>query len=292
MLHALLILLSTLVMAPAVPTRDNATAPVGWQPGADAARAYGESREGEVSFTVRAGERAWGHRRWASANSASVIKAMLLVAYLDHPEVRGRPLTAADRALLAPMIRYSDNDTATRVLDHVGPERIERLARRAGMRRFELSTAWGLSQISSADQSRYFLDLPELVVRRHRAYARRLLAGVVEEQRWGVAQVRPSGWKLYFKGGWGSGTGAVSHQVALLQRGRQRVSLAIMTTGSPSHEYSQETLRGVARRLLRGLEDTEPATRPASPGERLLAALEAFRHAGPDSGLQRIPISE
>lgn len=29
-----------------------------------------------------------------------------------------------------------------------------------------------------------------------------------------IALVRPLGWRLYFKGGWGSGTGWVDHQVA------------------------------------------------------------------------------
>ena len=63
----------------------------------------------------------------------------------------------------------------------------------------------------------------------------------------------PRGWALYFKGGWGSGSGAVDHQVALLRRGKRRLSLAILTTGNPGHEYGKATLEGVARRLLRGL---------------------------------------
>ena len=247
--------------------------PAGWKPDVTAAREYAAGRQGEVSFSVRTRERAWGHRARRSVDSASVFKAMLLVAYLDHPSVRRRPLRDTDRRLLAPMIRYSDNDTATQVRDFVGASSVERLAKRARMRDFRLSPIWGLSQINADDQSRYFLRLPELVVQRHRGYARRLLAGIVREQRWGIAKVRPRGWRLYFKGGWGSGTGLVSHQVALLERGRQRVSVAIMTTGSPDHEYSQQTLRGVAARLLRGLAKTEPSpSRSATPAPSATAA--------------------
>ena len=268
-LQAILILLATLAMVPAVASRAavDPRVPAGWKPDVRAARAYAADRQGEVSFSVRTRTRTWGHDPRRPVNSASVFKAMLLVAYLDHPSVRGRALGSADRALLGPMIRYSDNDTATAVHNFVGAQSIERLARRARMRDFRLSTIWGLSQITAGDQSRYFLRLPELVVPRHRGYARKLLAGIVPEQRWGIAKVRPRGWKLYFKGGWGSGTGLVSHQVALLQRGRQRVSVAIMTTGSPDHEYSQETLRGVAMRLLRGLEKRPPSDAPP-PRER------------------------
>jgi hypothetical protein len=86
-----------------------------------------------------------------------------------------------------------------------------------------------------------------------------LLRTIVPEQRWGIARARPSNWKLYFKGGWGSGTGAVDHQVAQLRRGELRVAVAIMTTGNPSHAYGKATLEGVARRLLKGLNAVEPA---------------------------------
>ena len=80
-----------------------------------------------------------------------------------------------------------------------------------------------------------------------------LLGSIVPSQRWGIARVRPRGWALYFKGGWGSGTGWADQQVALLRRGRRRVSVAILITSSPSHAYGNEPLRGVAARLLRGL---------------------------------------
>ena len=81
----------------------------------------------------------------------------------------------------------------------------------------------------------------------------RLLSSIVASQRWGIARARPRSWALYFKGGWGSGSGAVDHQIALLRRGERRVAVGILTTGNPSHAYGQATLEGVARRLLRGM---------------------------------------
>jgi hypothetical protein len=152
------------------------------------------------------------------------------------------------------MIRRSDNDAASRVLAIVGPDRLRDLAHRAGMRRFTPVTGtWGLTQIDAADQARYFLRIDRLLVPRHRAYAMELLRTITPVQRWGIARVQPSGWRLYFKGGWGSGTGWVDHQVALLTRGDERVSVAILTHLDGSHVYGKETVRGIAARLLRGL---------------------------------------
>ncbi len=225
-----------------------------WQPDVKAALHYLHEREGSVRFAVRTDERLWGHRRTAGVHSASVVKALFLVAYLDDPRVRARPLRAADHRLIDPMIRRSDNTAATRVLAYIGHARVRAAARRAGMRRFRLDPViWGKSRIDASDQTRFFLHVDAQVVPRHRATALHLLRTVVATQRWGVARVRPDGWRLYFKGGWGSGTGLVDHQVAVLRAGDDRVAVAVLTTGNPDHAYGQQTLRGVFARLLRGL---------------------------------------
>ncbi len=235
---ALVLVLSLLVAAPAAAAVE---APRGWGPDVDAARDYAVGRRGSVSFSVTVPGRSWGYRARRTAPSASVLKAMLLVAYLDHRRVRGRALRAADRALIGPMIRRSDNVAATRIRRFVGARGLTRLARRAGMRRFWAAPAnfWGMSRIDAGDQSGFFLDIDRYVVARHRATALRLLAEVVPSQRWGVGEVRPPGWELYFKGGWGSGTGAVDHQVALLRRGSTRVAVAVC----PPHKAATPTAR-------------------------------------------------
>jgi hypothetical protein len=234
-----------------------AAAPAGarpWHPDVRAARAYAHTRAGTVRFSVRTGGDAWGWRATLGAPSASVLKAMLLVAYLDDPRVRARPLNAADRALIVPMIRWSDNTAATQVLGYVGARGVYGVARRARMRRFVLDpTIWGLSRIDADDQTRFFRWIDRRVVPRHRATAMHLLATVVPSQRWGIGRVRPRGWALYFKGGWADASGGVEHQVALLRRGRRRVALAVLTTNSPSHPYATQTLAGVFERLLHGL---------------------------------------
>ena len=225
-----------------------------WQPSMSAAVSYASHRHGVIAFAVRTPTRHWSWHGTRVFHSASVLKAMLLVAYLDLPSVRGRALRPSDRALLTPMIRVSDNDAAGRVLGIVGPDRLRGLAYRAGMRRFTPVTGvWGTSLIDAVDQARYFLRIDRLVAPRHRAYAMKLLNTITPAQRWGIARVRPFGWRLYFKGGWGTGTGWVDHQVALLTRGDERVSVAILTASDGSGLYGNETLLGIAARLLRGL---------------------------------------
>ena len=178
---------------------------------------------------------------------------MLLVAYLRRPQVRGRALKRRDRALLAPMVRRSDDVAATRVRDVVTSRGLERFARRAGMQRFRAHPVWGLSRVDARDLTTFMLRVDTLTPPRHRAYAMNLLATITPSQRWGVARVKPDGWDLFFKGGWGSGTGLVDHQVALLTKGDERVALAVTTTSNGSHAAGKRTLRGVARRLLKGL---------------------------------------
>jgi hypothetical protein len=224
-----------------------------WTPHIAAAAEWAKTRQGSITFAVRTDEHLWGRGLDRQVPSASVFKAMLLTTYLRRASVRHRDLTDADRALLRPMIRRSDNVAATRVRDIVGNAAVVRLAHRVGMTRFRIAQIWGLSQITARDQTRYFLHIDRFVPKRHRGYAMRLLRTIVPSQRWGFAQVIPEGWTLYFKGGWGSGTGAVDHQVGLLERGEDRVAIAVLTLNSPSHDYGKATLRGVARRLLRGL---------------------------------------
>ena len=230
-----------------------------WKPDVGAANRWAAARQGEISFAVRTERRLYGVAARRAVPAASVLKAMLLVAYLSEPGVRARPLRRADRTLLAPMVRWSDNVAATRVRDIVGNDGLRLLARRTGMARFQPAAIWGLSRVDAADQTRFFLRIDRFVPRRHRRHALRLLATIVSSQRWGIARARPPGWALYFKGGWGSGSGAVDHQVAMLRRGERRLAVAILTTSSPSHAYGKRTLRGVAARLLRGL---GPRSRP------------------------------
>ena len=148
------------------------------------------------------------------------------------------------------MIKRSANDPATRIANMLGPGPIYELARDARMKDFHYTRPWGASTVTARDQAWFMFRLERYIPDRHEDYARYLLSHVVSYQRWGIGQINKPKWRFFFKGGWGSGTGAVCHQVAFVERPGVRVALAVMITNSPSHEYATQTLEGVFRRLL------------------------------------------
>ena len=225
-----------------------------WRANVAAAAEWAETRTGPTSFAL-VDERGRLRGRLASRvyPSASLLKPMLLLAYLRRGAVARRSLGDDECALLGPMIRRSTNAPASYLVRLLGAEPLHRLATRGGMEHFRLRAPWGLSETTARGQARLFRRLDVVAPERHSAYARRLFATVVVAQRWGVPVVAPPGWDVFLKGGWGSGTGRVTHQVALLERDGARISLAILTRDNGSHAYGVATIEGVARRLLRGV---------------------------------------
>ncbi len=230
-----------------------------WGRRVKAARRYARGRAGAVSFAiVDQRGRIHGFRRGNRYSSASLVKAMLLVAYLRQRSVRGRRLHGSDKALLGPMIRVSDNGAANAVSARVGSSGLNRLAKRAGMRRFIPNPVWGGSQVTARDQARFFFRIRSLIPARHRDYALGLLRRIVPGQRWGIPQGVPRGFIVHFKGGWYPGGGGWRvNQAALLRNGRRHLGLAVLTEGGAGFAYGQQTIRGVTSRLLKGYPSAE-----------------------------------
>jgi D-alanyl-D-alanine dipeptidase len=223
--------------------------------------------------------------------SASVVKAMLLVAYLR--KIGNRMPTRFEQASLRPMITVSDNGRADAIYSRVGGAALRALAERAGMRRFTEVGYWSGALFSAADQARFFAVFDRLTPPRSRAYARSLLSSIVSHQRWGFSRFSlAQGFKTFFKGGWRrTSQGRLVHEAALFERGPLRISMAVLTDGNPSHGYGTATLRGVAQRIFGGsakagvvvLDGDSRAREPAAPGELdlLRAGLVDVHRHGP-----------
>lgn len=216
-----------------------------------AASSYLDGRAGRTSLAVLDSQ---GHlagvRTREHFQSASVIKVMMLTAYLQMLDAHHRSLRASDDSRLYPMIHISDNDAASAVLSIVGAGALTRVAHEAGMRDYALGRGWwAYSQTSAADQARFFVALDRLIPRQFYAYARGLLAGIEPSQSWGFPQVARPRWQVFFKTGALPSEG-LFNEAARLERPGVTFTVAVFTTADPSMAYGEETIRGVAARLL------------------------------------------
>jgi beta-lactamase class A len=214
------------------------------------ARAFAAERRGRIAFAVGDGDGDISGQAFDRVyHSASLVKAMILVAYLDRVPDR----SAAETAWLDGMIRVSDNYSASQLFKRLGPGPLRDLARRAGLKSFTIGDDWAGARVTAADQVRFFLALDRLLPRAaDRDYARYLLSHVAPFHSWGIPEAaRPLGWQVYFKGGWRpDSSGQLVHQAGLLERGGHRIAIAVLTDGSPSESYAHDTIRGVAEHLL------------------------------------------
>lgn len=213
---------------------------------------FAASRAGRVSFAVvdTTGGLSCFHCR-VPYRSASVVKAMLLIAYLNRLVGENEVLTADHEAYLNSMIRRSDNEAATVIYGHVGDRHLRELANQAHMTDFHISGSWGTARITAADQANFFARMDELTPSQYEGYARSLLSSVVARQSWGIPTASQPEWFTMFKGGWlTSRRGSLVHQVARLEQGQLSLAIAVLTDGNPSDAYGRETIAGIAERLL------------------------------------------
>jgi hypothetical protein len=218
------------------------------------AAAYLSGRAGRTAFAVvdSEGRLSGVHVHW-TFTTASVVKAMLLVAYLRRLDAMGQhSVDSFSNSFLYPMIHISDNNAATQCWSIVGDSGLYSVAAAAGMSEFSVSGLWGTAQLSPADQAHFFFEMDSLIPREFVGYARYLLSTIEPSQSWGIPVVaRPLGYKTFFKdGSEPTALGQLVHQVDRLEGHGHRFAIAVMTDGDPSMAYGIDTIQGVARALL------------------------------------------
>lgn len=192
-----------------------------------------------------------GYALHSRFHSASVVKSMLLVAYLRKLGAEHRALDSHSKGLLYPMIHSSDNDAASEVLAIVGERALDRVARDARMSDYQPAGAtWGFTEVSAADLARFFYRQDTMIPPRFRDYARWLLSTIEASESWGVPAVARPEFHVYFKGGWLPEIEGLVNQAARLQRPGITFSLAVLSTHDPSMQYGEQTIAGVTERLL------------------------------------------
>lgn len=237
--------------------RGSGSLPAGF-PGRSAvtkATRYLSRRTGRTAFAVVDSEgRLSGVRVHSTFHTASVVKAMLLVAYLRRLDARGQHhVDSYSNSFLYPMIHVSDNSAATQTWSIVGDSGLYAIAREAGMTDFSVSGSWGTAMLSPADQAHYFFEMDSLIPREFVGYARFLLSTIAPSQSWGIPVIaRPLGYQAFFKdGSEPTGLGQLVHQIDRLEGHHRRLAIAVMTDGDPTMQYGIDTIQGVAAALLR-----------------------------------------
>jgi hypothetical protein len=218
------------------------------------AQSYLNHRTGRTAFAFVDSEgREFGmHENWTFV-SASVVKAMLLVAYLRRLDAHGQHrVDSYSNSFLYPMIHVSDNNAATQTWSIVGDSGLYSVAHAARMHQFSIVGIWANAQISAYDQAKFFFEMDKLIPHEFVGYARYLLSTIAGYESWGIPAVaRPRGYKVFFKGGWrGTGLGQLVHQIGRLEGHHRRFSIAVMTDGDPSMGYGIDTIQGVTGSLL------------------------------------------
>jgi hypothetical protein len=216
------------------------------------AQLFATERRGLISFAViDATGRQFCFRCRASYPSASVSKAMLLVAYLNGLAAGQQDLSTGQEAELRSMIHVSDNEAADAIQAHVEHRQLHELAEDAGMTDFEVSDSWASARTTALDQARFFARFESVVAPEYKAYARSLLSSIAPSQSWGIPDVIAANQRIMFKGGWlTTQRGNLVHQVARIEDGASSLAVAILTDGNPTDSYGRETIRGIASRLL------------------------------------------
>jgi beta-lactamase class A len=212
-------------------------------------------RSGLVSFAaIGPGGRAVSYEPDRQFYSASVSKAMLLIAELRRLNGEGTTLDEGTRSLLEQMITVSDNAAADAIYERVGDPGLNAVAELAGMSGFEGDVGhWSNVKITAADMALFMSKLDELLDLPSGEAGSEMLASVTPAQRWGIPQAAPEGADVLLKGGWRpSDTGQLVHQAAQVKTGGEVYSIAVLTDGNPSQPYGEETIRLIAAELLAG----------------------------------------
>jgi hypothetical protein len=230
--------------------------PVGFPGPAAIARAeqYLQSRGGHTALAVVDSEgRLSGYNLNDQFITGSVVKAMLLVAYLRMLDARGQHyVDSYSNSILYPMINVSDNNAATECWDIVGDSGMYAVAKAAGMTNFYISGIWANALITSSDQARFFFEMDSLIPKEFVGYANNLFSTIAAYESWGIPAIaRPLGYTVYFKGGWRPSPDIyLVHQIARLVGHGQTFAMAVMTDGDADMQYGIDSIQGTTQALL------------------------------------------
>ncbi|MDO5712207.1 MAG: serine hydrolase [Micrococcales bacterium] len=237
-------------------------------------RAMGD-RAADVSVTVhdRLTDAYVRHNPSLRNPTGSIVKVLVLVTLVRERREDGRSLSNYERSLARRMITTSDNDATSALFDRLGGRSaLQRVADRLGMTRTQISTSWGRSTTTAADQALLvdrIMDGDAFSDRDDQAYVLDLMGKVIPEQAWGVGSIPDTsdvalknGWVLLEPHGWR--VNSIGHVTA---PGRD-YTLAMLSYDSDSMEEGVEVLDAVAAAVYDTLEDSSSDSKSMNDSRR------------------------
>ncbi|RKS07286.1 beta-lactamase class A [Nocardiopsis sp. Huas11] len=228
-------------------------------------------RDTDFGFGVSAfgGDLTCGHQAGQGYDAASTGKVIVLATLLWHVQEEGRELTAREDELATAMITVSDNDATIELRNQLGRERMQEFLDEAGMPNTVLhpENYTGLMKINAAEEL-HLLGLitqeNDVLCEENRAYARELMGGVIEEQRWGVPAGAPAGAETINKNGWlpydGTDVWRVNSIGAIDGTEAGPYRIAILTDRNAGMAYGVETIELLSAAVHDALHADGPRT--------------------------------
>jgi beta-lactamase class A len=200
------------------------------------------------------------HQNW-HFDAASVIKATIISALLR--KVGGvSHLTAHQQGLAWQMITESNDNAATALWNDVGMRSMQSFLNAAKMTHTELNAAWGLTELTAADEVTLLklLGNPGPVLSNaSRRYVLWLMGHVTSSQRWGVPAGAASDVSVHVKNGWlPYPTLWHINSIGEFNTHGFNYQIAVLTEDNASMGYGIDTIQGVARVINRNLGDFKP----------------------------------
>ncbi len=192
--------------------------------------------------------------------AASSMKLDILEVLLDHAQVSGTPLTAAQRGLAAKMVEASTNTAAQRLWDaEGGAAAVAAYDGAAGLTETAPNGPgyWGLSTTGASDLVRLMSAVAlsgPLLDAASKGLALGLLTHVVPTQAWGAESGVPAGVTIAIKNGWLriDGRWEINTTAWVDGDGRDYV-VAVMSWGDPTGTAGIAAVDGLCSRVWSAL---------------------------------------
>ncbi|WP_162786898.1 FG-GAP-like repeat-containing protein [Janibacter anophelis] len=241
-------------------------------------RSYLNSRPGAVGVAVRlpGTGRSFTYTKVSSRNvTASIVKVHIMAAVMMKAQDEGRSLSSWEKSQMSPMIRYSDNNAATALFNHIGGRSgLDRAAARLGMDATHADpyNHWGLTSTTAADQAElmeHFARPSDALNQSNRYYGLSLMRSISSSQDWGVTSGPPSG-SVALKNGWLPRTdGWHVNSIGWANVSTADYTIGVLTHHNPGNMSTEiATIEGVSRIIYRNRAQLRPQEPPKERAKR------------------------